>query len=214
LKINIIIYFLDKPFSMLYRFTKTWFLESELSKKLLFFVPTNKKHNVLEIGCYEGLSSVYFSDTILSDSESTLTCVDPFLNVDDNDHGHLLQNKEEENFDYNISNSKNFHKITVFKVTSDEFFALNTKYFDFIYIDGCHLTEIVARDVENSFKFLEKNGIIWMDDYVYPPCKIAIDKFLEIHKNEYVIIHEGYQLAIRKICNYDNEYELELQQQT
>lgn len=185
--------------SQYYRFTKTWFLESELSKKLLHFVPTNVKHSILEIGCYEGLSSVYFSDTILNDEESTMICVDPFLNIENNDHGYLLQNKEEENFDYNILQSKNSNKITVFKTTSDMFFASNTKYFDFIYIDGCHLTEIVARDVENSFRFLEKNGIIWMDDYAHLPCKIAIDNFLEIHRNEYVIIHQGYQLAIRKM---------------
>jgi hypothetical protein len=56
--------------------------------------------------------------------------------------------------------------------------------------------------MENSFKILEKNGIMWMDD-----CgggdgiqiKNAMNNFLKKYKDQYELIHIGYQLAIKKI---------------
>ena len=55
--------------------------------------------------------------------------------------------------------------------------------------------------MENSFRVLEKNGIMWMDDYRGgDDIKIrnVVDTFLEKYKNQYDLIHVGYQLAIRK----------------
>ena len=51
-----------------------------------------------------------------------MICVDPYLKIDDNDHKTLLQNNEESNFDHNISICKNNSKITIHKITSDDFF--------------------------------------------------------------------------------------------
>ena len=55
--------------------------------------------------------------------------------------------------------------------------------------------------MENSFKFLEKNGIMWMDDYKGNFGKIekVMNKFLEKYKGKYKIIHKKYQLVITKI---------------
>lgn len=58
-----------------YKYSQTWFLESEIKKKILNFLDKTKKHNILEIGCFEGLSSVFFADNLLDDINSTLTCV-------------------------------------------------------------------------------------------------------------------------------------------
>jgi len=52
---------------------------------------------MLEIGCFEGLSSVFFADNFLNNPDSRLTSVDPFLNIDNNDHKNFLQNNEEMN---------------------------------------------------------------------------------------------------------------------
>jgi hypothetical protein len=93
-------------------------------------------------------------------------------------------------------------KIEVKKITSDEFFQKNTKFFNFIYIDGCHIGEFIKRDMENSFKFLEINGIMWMDDYLANnETKNTMDLFLEKYKGKYYLIHKGYQLAIKKLEN-------------
>jgi hypothetical protein len=53
----------------------------------------------------------------------------------------------------------------------------------------------------NSFKFLDKNGIMWMDDYKGGggiKIKNTMNKFLKKYEGQYELIHIGYQLAIRK----------------
>jgi predicted O-methyltransferase YrrM len=184
-----------------YRYSKTWFINSDIHKKLANFLDNSKENRILEIGCFEGLSSVFFADNFLGQPTSTLTCVDPFLTIENNDHSQFLTNNEENNFDYNISISKNADKITVHKVTSDTFFETNTKTFNFIYIDGCHEPAFIIRDMQNSFRNLEKGGIMWMDDYGGGDgiqIRNTMDLFLRTYIDQYDLIHIGYQLAIKK----------------
>jgi len=186
----------------IYKYTKTWFFHCELKCYLINFLDKSKENRILEIGCYEGLSSVFFADNFIDNPHSSLTCVDPFLTIDNNDHCYLLQNGEELNFDYNISNCKNTDKITIHKITSDNFFENNNKTYNFIYIDGCHEKEFIKRDMENSFNILEKGGIMWMDDYRVGNgiiSKKKMDYFLEKYNGYYELIYKGYQLAIRKL---------------
>lgn len=187
-----------------YKYTKNkaWFYGSEIYKKILNFIDTNKENNILEIGCYEGLSSVFFADNLLKHTNSLMTCVDPFLTIENNDHKNHLEGNAEENFDFNISNCDNSEKISVIKETSDEFFKTNDKYFNFIYIDGCHEPDFIIRDMKNSFKHLTKDGIMWMDDYRGGDgiqIKNAMNSFLKEYQGKYIIIHQGYQLAIQKL---------------
>ena len=105
------------------------------------------------------------------------------------------------NFDFNISVCKNSDKITIHKITSDKFFENNSKTYNFIYIDGSHEIDFIKRDMENSFNCLEKNGIMWMDDYLGGDgiqIKNTMDIFLEKNKGQYELIYKGYQLAIKK----------------
>ena len=51
-----------------------------------------------------------------------------------------------------------------FRGTSDEFFSKNNEKFDCIFIDGLHEYEQVCRDISNSLKILNKNGIILLHD--------------------------------------------------
>ena len=182
------------------RYTQNWFINSELHYRLLNFADQSRVNNVLEIGCYEGLSSVFLAQNLLNISESTLTCVDPFLSIDNNDHKQWLTTNEEQNFDYNISNCTNSDKITVYKITSDKFFETNTKTYNFIYIDGCHEPDFITRDMENSFKFLESGGIMWMDDFASDShtTGIAMNAVLDKYSGQFDLIHKDYQLAIRK----------------
>jgi hypothetical protein len=55
--------------------------------------------------------------------------------------------------------------------------------------------------MENSFAFLEKNGIMWMNDYGGGDgivIKKTMDDFLEKYNGQYELIYKAYQLAIRK----------------
>jgi predicted O-methyltransferase YrrM len=186
---------------MKYNFTKDWFINSEIIQLLHNYLDKNAENNMLEIGCFEGLSSTFFADNYLNNKNSKLTCVDPFLKWSDNDHKDLLQTNEELRFDYNISICNNKEKITIHKVTSDQFFETNKNTFNFIYIDGCHEPDFILRDMENSFKCLVKGGIMWMDDYGFGDgiqVKNTMHRFLEMYNGQYDLIHRGYQLAIIK----------------
>ncbi len=51
-----------------------------------------------------------------------------------------------------------------FRGTSDQFFAKNKLQFDCIFIDGLHEYDQVKKDILNSIKILNKNGIIILHD--------------------------------------------------
>ena len=50
------------------------------------------------------------------------------------------------------------------KMTSDDFFKINKKSFDCIFIDGLHVYEQVQKDIINSIEVLNSNGIIILHD--------------------------------------------------
>lgn len=189
-----------------YLFTETWYLNSEIRYNLLNHLDINEKYNILEIGSFEGLSACGFSDNIMNHHETTLDCVDPFIisGTDDRITTKKVTSNTEKMFTNNINLSKNGNKIELYKQTSDDFFKTNQKFYDLIYIDGCHEPEFIKNDIDNSFKFIKKNGIIWMDDYggntsADGKIQIHIDNYLKNHENSYSIIHKKYQLGIKKI---------------
>ena len=55
-----------------------------------------------------------------------------------------------------------------FRGTSDKFFEQNNSNFDCIFIDGLHEYDQVKKDIINSLKFLNKNGIIILHDCLPP----------------------------------------------
>ena len=76
-----------------------------------------------------------------------------------------------------VNDAQNFERITApykdgvdpagkcnFPVTSDEFFAANSRNYDVIFIDGLHEARQVERDVENSLKVLNPKGMILLHD--------------------------------------------------
>jgi hypothetical protein len=147
---------------------------------------------------------------------SSLDCVDPFYPSGSVSGitSKYVSKTTEENFHSNILKSKNFKKITAHKMTSDDYFfysnhnlfqhKISKKTYDFIYIDGCHEPEFLTKDIENSWKVLSKSGVMWMDDYGFPHAekgkiKYHIDEVLDKYKTEFEVLHQGYQLAIKKI---------------
>jgi hypothetical protein len=50
------------------------------------------------------------------------------------------------------------------KLTSDDFFAQNTKTFDIVFIDGLHHADQCIKDIANSLNCLSDNGTIVMHD--------------------------------------------------
>ena len=51
-----------------------------------------------------------------------------------------------------------------YKITSDNFFIINDKYYDCIFIDGLHHAKQVCKDILNSMTILNKGGTIIVHD--------------------------------------------------
>jgi hypothetical protein len=51
-----------------------------------------------------------------------------------------------------------------FIMTSDKFFEINKNTYDIVFIDGLHQDAQVTRDINNSLKILNENGIILLHD--------------------------------------------------
>ena len=137
-----------------YKYTKKWFINTAIKKTLLNYIDLNKDIKMLEIGCFEGLSSCCFSDNLLHNEKSFLYCIDPFILTGDDPEisSQNITTDTEQIFLDNIKKSKYFQKIKFFKMKSDDFFKINKTKFNIIYIDGCHEPEFINNDLNLLIK--------------------------------------------------------------
>jgi predicted O-methyltransferase YrrM len=161
--------------------------------------------NALEIGSFEGRSSVFFVNYF---ENINITCVDTWKKSEEEADKKMQELIDfrlvEKNFDNNTKLYRD--KIKKYKGTSKEFFTnINPKNLDFIFIDGSHDYEDVIHDATASFKSLKEGGFILFDDlnwFYYEDIKknpsYAINKFLETFKNQIEIIFASDQLLIKK----------------
>lgn len=191
---------------------KEWFASVAEVNFMNFLPPhfTDKKHsrNLLQIGAYTGDASLWLANNILKLSdEYALWDVDTWEGSPEKEHEDLNWSEVEESYDSKISKSTCGNQVFKYKTDSDTFFKnldANIK-FDFIYVDGHHYANFVARDAFNSYIHLADEGILAFDDYGYgqdlldfEKPKIAIDFFLEAYSQEIEILTKDYQVWVRK----------------
>ena len=184
------------------RINEDWF--SHNINTLDFFFTKNKcykkKINMLEIGSYEGNSSVFFLKYF---PKLNLTCVDTFEGGIE--QGNKSFDQIYEYFKFNISNYKD--RLKVVRDTSNNFFdSQNNILYDLVYIDGSHHFEDVLNDARNSYKSLKKNGYLIFDDFLWNfysnPNKNpigAIKLFLKENFFRLKIVSIGYQIILKKL---------------
>ena len=156
------------------------------------------KTDFLEIGSFEGKSSVWMLNNILTHPEATLTCVDLWK------YDLAALQLVFDFFQYNIS--KYGDKVRYYRLQSWNGLRRVHKKYDFIYIDGSHVDTDMLSDLELSYALLKEGGTIGMDDYKLVHDEytqgtkpyILIDKWLEEHEDEIEILHRKYQLWFRK----------------
>ena len=148
----------------------------------------------LEIGCFEGRSTLWFLENVLTHPDARMVCVDVFTD------------EIEANFDHNVKHAGQQERVIKYKgYSQDALRALEYDSYDFIYIDGCHLASCVLTDAVLSWDLLERGGFLIFDDYLFnidgPPSKrpkFAIDAFLEAFADQ-VHVHElGFQVVVEK----------------
>jgi predicted O-methyltransferase YrrM len=189
-----------------YIFTVDWF-SSNIPIWSHYLKELKDKPNLhfLEIGSFQGRSTVWLLENILTNNTSTITCIDTF----EGSIEHAIDFKNDiknlfDIFSHNISKFKN--KVNIIKNKSQVALKQINEQYDFIYIDGDHKASSVIEDAILSFNLLKKGGIIIFDDYLWfgmkkfiDNPKPAIDAFLEIYADKINVMYKNYQVIIEKI---------------
>lgn len=208
-----------------YNFTQNWFYSHDLEQILP--VGTQDELQILEIGSFEGESTVWFVENLLNNQNSTITCIDPWTSYNqktdslnsynnniskedfsDLSEGYVFSN-EYETFVRNIVETNKLPQIHIMKGLSDVILPnlMSTKQqYDIIFIDGNHTAPYVMSDAIMSWKLLKLNGIMVFDDYLWgldkPETlrpKMAVDNFISNYGDYLEVCWSDYRMAVKKI---------------
>lgn len=208
-----------------YKYTQNWFTDHDLVQ----FLPlqTQEEIHILEIGSFEGKSSVWFIENLLNNQNSSISCIDPWATYDqkndslnsyhkdiskkdlnDLTDGYIFSD-EYETFVKNINETNRSPQVHIMKGFSDVLLPnliSNKKQYDIIFIDGNHTAPYVLSDAIMSWKLLKVNGIMIFDDYLWelnkPETlrpKMAVDNFISNYADYLEVIWTDYRMAIKKI---------------
>ena len=123
----------------------------------------------LEIGSFLGFTSNFLIDNFLQGKDSTLTCIDPWVEYSKSTENSIKGYDAIINDNtYNIfkeNTSRNVDKLRVQRGLSKDILPTLTTRFHFIFIDGDHSTSAVWKDAVLSLRLLLKGGYILFDDY-------------------------------------------------
>lgn len=173
---------------------------------------------ILEIGSYTGISLIRMLEICDKASAYAVDNWENYLEFDTNGMNKIMSNIESNNiqniFIENIK-LKNFDsRIKIFK--DDSFSALikfieKKERFDLIYVDASHLMFDSFMDIMLSWKLLNKNGLLIIDDVLFENNKqnilenfinkplLSVDYFLKRFFGQYLILENGYRLFLKKI---------------
>lgn len=173
--------------------------------KAFLINPHEKQISVLEIGCFEGRTTLWFLKNLLTHPGSSIHCIDRFKGG----YGYQYFNMRqiEKRFKKNTHQFKN--KVFLHKGCSHiELVKLKNLRFDIIYLDASHNAHDVLSDAFFAFSLLKEGGYLLFDDYLWkgiyetlPPLltpKPGIDAFLHIFSDKLEVIWNQYQLHIKK----------------
>jgi tetratricopeptide (TPR) repeat protein len=165
---------------------------------------------VLEIGSWEGRSTCWMIDHLLTDAAARITCIDTFLGSVEHPglYDAALTESVEARFDRNIARTDHPEKVRKLVAKSQSALrSLVPNSFHLVYIDGSHIASDVLEDAMLSWRLVKIGGLIVFDDYGYKfpdgiidqPAKIAIDAIVKIFDRKVKVLHQGYQMFLEKV---------------
>jgi predicted O-methyltransferase YrrM len=190
-----------------FHFTQDWFSRHIPIWKELFAPMRDGRLRVLEIGCFEGLATVWLLQNALAHPESHITCVDPFTgNVE-----HSAKDVEGlyDRFKSNVLDNFPPSKVTCLREESHralKSLALSGAVFDVIYVDGDHHACAALEDLVLSYRVLAKGGILIIDDFLPTDrhlCSLEIPfpgvhAFMTAYADKVRVVYANYQLILQK----------------
>jgi len=194
------------------KYTQDWFDRCiPVWKKYLseFYGKPNLKF--LEIGSYEGRSSCWLLDNVLTAEGSTIDCCDLFEGC-----GAQGVWSEELYSRYNMTAvlSNFLHNVKDYGGKVQLHVGISQKLlrgmgdeakFDFVYVDGSHIASDVLEDIVLSFRLLKPGGIMVLDDYTWEffgnPLRhprLGIDAFMSVYEGQFEVLYKDQQVILRK----------------
>ena len=182
-----------------YEFTSDWFSPNiPVWEAALSSFKGKPDIRYLEIGLYEGRSAIWMLENILTHPTARMTGLDIF-------DGRRLK----ERYFANISLSGAADKVTtIIDYSQVTLRKLPLDSFDIVYIDGSHDQNDVFEDAALSWRLLKEGGILIFDDYRWVGYghdqndiavpKVAIDGFYRSFERQVEVIHNSFQLLLRK----------------
>lgn len=195
-----------EPYQRNYEFTDDMFTRCiPVWKKVMAPFEGKPGVNYLEIGLYEGGSAVWMLENVLTHPTARLTGID------------IFEGPVKDRFLANIELSGSAHKVTT--ITEYSQLALRElpfDSFDIVYVDGSHDKDDVLEDAILCWRLVKEGGLLIFDDYrgandyVYEGIdelepgsswqspKPAIDPFVQCFDEHFEVIHNDFQLILRR----------------
>ena len=188
-----------------YTFTSDWFTSRLPSWRIALRPYAGRAGlNYLEIGTSEGRSLFWMLENILTGPTAHATAID------------LFDGPYAATYRSNLERSGHAQQVTPLTGYSQIVLRLlPVDSYDLVYIDGSHRPADVLEDAVLCWRLLRAGGLMIFDDYAnartghdyqgnteptaekwYP--KMAIDPFVLCHAEECEVIHNDFQLMVRK----------------
>ncbi|HTK35117.1 MAG TPA: class I SAM-dependent methyltransferase [Caulobacteraceae bacterium] len=171
-------------------------------KAALAFVrwDADQPRTAVEIGSFEGLSSLWMLENLLRHPDSRLHCIDTFEGGVE-----YTQAQNDGMFDRfvaNVGQAAGRTKVTIHRQRSNKALlklAAQGLRCDFVYVDGSHQAPDVLSDLVLSFEILKPGGLMICDDYLWSheelgrqdilnSPKLAIDAFTNIFRRKLIFV--------------------------
>ncbi|MCK8787160.1 class I SAM-dependent methyltransferase [Roseomonas sp. NAR14] len=181
------------------RFTEDWF-EYHTPAWRRFFDgvgwDAEAPHVAVEIGSFEGRSTIWILENLLRHPDSRIHCLDTFAGGVEHQADRIAGLYER--FDANLRAHGVRDKAAVLRGPSFDglvrLLGAGVEA-DFVYVDGSHQAPDVLADLVLGFRLLRPGGVMICDDYLWSmeepdthdllnAPKIAIDAFANIHRRQ------------------------------
>ena len=189
--------------ALTYEFTSDWFSWNIETWKSVLERLDLRPAKVLEIGCFEGRSTVWMIEHLFGSNGGKLFCVDSWDGA----------SSAESAFDKNTQLSL-VHRPNVSleklkgssNLTLTQLVSAHYETFDLIYVDGSHDAPDVLCDLTCAFLLCRNGGLIICDDYLWnfgddlrSTPKLAIDSFVNCYAGKLRFVNAPlYQVFLVK----------------